>query len=124
MVSGTILRLMAGPDLHSTKLGKLPGTHVSRSTWKNEKHANCGEPRKEMAMAFGNEETIRRVAAVHDARQDLERENRRLRDRIERLEGWLALIEGGDNPQRDERILRGWAYQALVLDHEPHAETS
>ena len=35
-----------------------------------------------------------------------------------RLKAWLAKIEGGDNPSKDESELREWAYEALVLGHE------
>lgn len=35
-----------------------------------------------------------------------------------RLQGWLARIEGGDNPTEDATTLRRWAYQGGTLGHE------
>lgn len=37
---------------------------------------------------------------------------------IERLRGWLAVIEGGDTPCDDASQLRRWAYEALTLGRE------
>lgn len=37
---------------------------------------------------------------------------------VERLNGWLARIDGGDHPCQDESTLRQWAYEARTL-HRP-----
>lgn len=40
---------------------------------------------------------------------------REVQAEVERLRGWLRLIEGGDHPCRDENQLRQWAYEAITL---------
>ena len=46
-------------------------------------------------------------------------ENERLRREVERLERWLAFIDGGDAPPcTDEEQLRRWVYEALTLGKE------
>ncbi len=37
-------------------------------------------------------------------------------DEIERLTGWLTLIDGGDNPMEDPVLLRRFAFKALRGD--------
>ena len=38
---------------------------------------------------------------------------------VERLDGWLSKIDGGDHPCTDESKLRQWAFQAHCLGHDP-----
>lgn len=42
-----------------------------------------------------------------------------LRAEVERLNGWMQKIEGGDTPCKDESRLRQWAYEALILRRQP-----
>jgi hypothetical protein len=44
----------------------------------------------------------------------------RLRAEVERLTGWLKLIEGGDTPCFNEAQLRQWANEALTSICEQH----
>lgn len=38
---------------------------------------------------------------------------------VERLNGWLQKIDGGDTPTDDAEQLRRWAYEALTLARQP-----
>lgn len=46
----------------------------------------------------------------------------RLEKECERLTWWLARIDGGDHPCRDEGQLRQWAYEAVSLQRPAELE--
>lgn len=84
-----------------------PADHVSTEAALSALRANLSAA---LGLGDGNKDE----AIVEAARLAVQERNR-LQDEVVRLDGWLAIIDGGDGPCTDESRLRQWAYEARTL---------
>lgn len=82
--------------------------------------ADCGG--SPVAVEVALEKTGRRFRLCATCRKRLATDlladkNDHLRREVDRLNNWLAKIDGGDHPCTDESQLRQWAYEAITLMH-------